>query len=218
MTSPYSLVIFDCDGVLVSTGPVEPDVRDLLLREQGIITDKAALTRDLYGMTNEQIWAFLETTYGIEITPAFAERYISECHTAFETSTTAIDGSPEVVALVRSAGIPFCVASNGPHEQMQVTLRVTGHMPHFEGAIFSAYDVPSPKPAPDLFLHAARTMGFDPAVCAVIEDGPGGVQAGVAAGMQVFQYMGGGMTAAIEHPRVTTFSRMAELPRLLGLG
>jgi len=83
MTSPYSLVIFDCDGVLVSTGPVEPEVRDLLLREQGIITDKAALTRDLYGMTNEQIWAFLEANYGIEITPAFAQRYIRECHAAF---------------------------------------------------------------------------------------------------------------------------------------
>lgn len=217
MTSPFSLVIFDCDGVLVSTGPVEPEVRDRLLREQGVLTDKEALTRDLYGMTNEQIWDFLEANYDITVTPEFAQRYISLCHAAFETATTAIDGVAEVVALVRGAGIPLCVASNGPHEQMQVTLRVTGHLPYFEGAVFSAYDVANAKPAPDLFLHAAKTMGFQPSECAVIEDGPGGVLAGVAAGMTVFQYMGGGMMAAVAHPRVTTFRTMVELPRLLGL-
>jgi HAD superfamily hydrolase (TIGR01509 family) len=205
------------DGVLVHLGPVEPKVRDGLLREQGIITDIEAVTLELHGFTNEQIFAHLETKYGAVITPDFENRYISLCYEEFETSVTVIEGAADVVARLRAANVPICVASNGPHDQMQITLRVTGHMPSFEGAIFSAYDVPLPKPAPDLFLHAAKTMGFAPSRCVVIEDSPGGVRAGVAAGMDVLQFIAHRVTDVVDHPRVRTFNAMSELPGLLGL-
>ena len=92
MSCPYALVIFDCDGVLVHLGPVEPKVRDRLLREQGIVTDIDAVTLELHGFTNEQIFAHLETKYGAVITPEFGHRYISLCYEEFETSVTAIEG------------------------------------------------------------------------------------------------------------------------------
>jgi HAD superfamily hydrolase (TIGR01509 family) len=217
MSCPYDLVIFDCDGVLVHLGNVEPLVRDRLLREQGIVTDIDVVTRELFGFTNEQIFAHLETEYGAVITPDFGERYISLCYQEFETSVYAIDGVADVVARLKASAVPICVASNGPHDQMQITLRVTGHMPYFEGAIFSAYDVPLPEPEPDLFLHAAKTMGFEPARCVVIEDSPGGVRGGVAAGMDVLHFIAHGIPGVVDHPRVRTFSTMRELPLLLGL-
>jgi HAD superfamily hydrolase (TIGR01509 family) len=217
MPCPYELIIFDCDGVLVLTGPVEPRVRDLLLREQGIVTDSEVLSRHLFGMTNEQIYAHLETHYGAVITPEFTSRYTSLCYVEFETSTTAVEGAPEIVALVQAAGIPSCVASNGPHEQMEITLRVTGLTPYFEGRIFSAYDVARPKPEPDLFLHAANVMGVAPEHCIVIEDSVGGVLGGLAAGMDVLQFSAYEMAQVVDHPRVRSFSSMSQLPGLLGL-
>lgn len=77
---------------------------------------------------------------------------------------------------------------------MARTLGLTGLQARFEGRIFSASEVTYGKPAPDLFLHAARRLGADPAGCTVIEDSPYGVQAGVAAGMRVIGY-GSGLVA-----------------------
>jgi beta-phosphoglucomutase-like phosphatase (HAD superfamily) len=88
--------------------------------------------------------------------------------------------------LLEAMHLPFCMASNGQHEKMQVTLSTTGLLHFFEGRIFSAYEVNAWKPDPELFLHAARQFGADPACCAVIEDSLPGVEAGLAAGMQVF--------------------------------
>jgi beta-phosphoglucomutase-like phosphatase (HAD superfamily) len=74
---------------------------------------------------------------------------------------------------------------------MRISLQASGLLPFFEGRMFSAAEVINPKPAPDLFLHAAGTMKTDPAQCVVIEDTPTGVQAAVAAGMKVLGYSNG---------------------------
>jgi beta-phosphoglucomutase-like phosphatase (HAD superfamily) len=78
------------------------------------------------------------------------------------------------------------VASNGPRHKIELVLGLTGLLPWFEQRIFSAYDIGAWKPAPDLFLHAARQMGLAPADCAVVEDSASGIAAGLAAGMRVF--------------------------------
>jgi HAD superfamily hydrolase (TIGR01509 family) len=96
-----------------------------------------------------------------------------------------------------------------------VALRKTGLYRHFgEGRIFSAEDVGRGKPAPDLFLHAARTMGVAAGRCAVVEDSALGVQAARAVGMDVFGYAA--MTPAGKLAGATAlFTSMAELPALL---
>ena len=90
-------------------------------------------------------------------------------------------------------------------------------MPLVKGRIFSAVEVPRPKPAPDLFLHAARTMGVAPVECAVVEDTPTGVRAGIDAGMRVFAYVGGKHTDRTEVARLgaTAFDDMRQLKQLL---
>jgi HAD superfamily hydrolase (TIGR01509 family) len=87
-----------------------------------------------------------------------------------------------------AARVPFCVASSGDHEKMNTTLGITGLLPRFVGRIFSVTQVAHGKPAPDVYLFAARQLGVEPSACVVVEDTPPGVQAGVAAGMTVFGF------------------------------
>jgi beta-phosphoglucomutase-like phosphatase (HAD superfamily) len=71
---------------------------------------------------------------------------------------------------------------------MRLSLGLTGLLPRFDGRIFSATEVDNGKPAPDLFLHAADEMGFDPATTVVVEDTVPGVRGGRAAGMRVLAF------------------------------
>ena len=93
-----------------------------------------------------------------------------------------------VLDALDAARVPFCVASSGDHEKMNTTLGITGLLPRFAGRIFSVTQVARGKPAPDVYLFAARQLGAEPAACVVVEDTPPGVQAGVAAGMTVFGF------------------------------
>ena len=118
-----------------------------------------------------------------------------------------------------AAGLPYGVASNGEHEKMRTTLGKTGLLDRFDGRRFSAVDVGKPKPAPDLFLHAAHSLGFDPARTIVVEDSPLGVQGATAAGMTVIGYA---EIVSAERLRaagaVVTVDRLADVAGLLGVG
>ncbi|HEX5478074.1 MAG TPA: HAD-IA family hydrolase, partial [Burkholderiales bacterium] len=112
---------------------------------------------------------------------------------------------------------PFCVASNGTVGRMRTTLGATGLLPLFEGRLFSSMEVARPKPAPDLFLHAARSMGARAAHCIVVEDTLAGVQAALAAGMKALAYAGGPYAdpAALASAGGRTFTDMESLQELL---
>jgi beta-phosphoglucomutase-like phosphatase (HAD superfamily) len=86
-----------------------------------------------------------------------------------------------------------------------------------DGTLFSAYSVARGKPAPDLFLHAARTMGVEPAGCAVVEDTPSGVRAAVSAGMRALGYAADGDERALSDAGAEVVHSLEDLPRLLGL-
>lgn len=139
----------------------------------------------------------------------FAHRY----RDAFAAELQPVEG---IVDALDRIDIPTCVGSSGTPESIEIKLRLTGLWERFEGRIFSAADVEHGKPAPDLFLHAARTMGAEPATCAVIEDSPFGVQAAHAAGMRVIAYLGGIMPAERLQAADAVFDDMHDLPDLLG--
>jgi HAD superfamily hydrolase (TIGR01509 family) len=135
---------------------------------------------------------------------------------AFDAELTAVDGVAELVDRLVARGMPVCVASSSTHDALAYKLARTGLAPHFDGRVFSVEDVANAKPAPDVFLHAARSLGADPASCAVVEDSPSGVTAGVAAGMAVFAFAGGLTDAeGLAAPGVTVFDEMAQLEGLL---
>ncbi|MEH2001941.1 MAG: HAD-IA family hydrolase [Nostoc sp.] len=88
-------------------------------------------------------------------------------------------------------------------------------VPRFEGRIFSSYEIGSWKPAPDLFLYAAKNMGVQPSFCTVVEDSVLGVRAGVAASMRVLGYTNQSEATLLESFGVTIFDSMCQLPCLV---
>src|SRR5262249_27957089 len=102
--------------------------------------------------------------------------------------STGLAPVPGIADVLSRLTMPFCVASSGDHDKMRTTLGITGLLPRFDGRLFSVTEVPRGKPFPDVFLHAALTMGAAPERTAVVEDTPVGAQAGRAAGMTVFGY------------------------------
>ena len=96
-------------------------------------------------------------------------------------------------ALLARLSVPACVASNSPPERVARSIAAAGLAPHLPAErLFSSALVARPKPAPDIYLHAARTMGAPPGACLVIEDSPTGVRAAVAARMNVLGFLGAG--------------------------
>ena len=125
---------------------------------------------------------------------------------------------PGVVDALDRIDLPTCVASSGSHEKMRLTLGLTGLRERFAGRIFSADEVARGKPAPDLFLHAAASMGAAPERCVVVEDSPAGVTAAVAAGMRALGYAGGGEAEPLRRGGAETFAAMTDLPSLIHPG
>lgn len=161
--------------------------------------------------------ALIEERLGRALAPEWYKAYDHLYEEALATDLLAIDG---VADALEALDLPFCLASNGGHANIRRNLTTTGLRHHFaEDRIFSAADVAVGKPAPDLFLHAARSLGVAPARCVVVEDSPYGVTAARAAGMAAFGYAGG-LTAAhrLAGPGTVVFEDMRELPRLLGVG
>jgi HAD superfamily hydrolase (TIGR01509 family) len=147
---------------------------------------------------------------GTEIDQDFRLRYRREMFAAFEEELEPVPG---VVEALDAIALPACVASSGSHDKIRFTLGHTGLLERFDGRIFSATEVEHGKPAPDLFLHAAASMGWEPAATAVVEDSPAGVEGALAAGMTVFGYARVTPAARLNGARV--FTDMAELPSLL---
>jgi HAD superfamily hydrolase (TIGR01509 family) len=154
-----------------------------------------------------QAWA---AERGATITEEFRLEYRQAMFAAFEEELEPVPG---VVDALDAISLPACVASSGSHEKIRFTLGHTGLLERFDGNIFSAAEVEHGKPAPDLFLHAASSMGWDPAATAVVEDSPAGVAGALAAGMTVFGYAA--VTPAERLDGAQVFTDMAELPGLL---
>ena len=106
---------------------------------------------------------------------------------AVEAGLRAVPGVADAIRSVAASGVATCVASNGPPEAVAQRLKLTGLYSWFEGRLFSASMVARGKPHPDLFLHAAQTLGVPPSQCVVVEDSAPGARAGLAAGMRVLR-------------------------------
>jgi HAD superfamily hydrolase (TIGR01509 family) len=213
MIKPIELVIFDCDGVLVDSEriAVRVDARSLALL--GWPLSEAEIVERFVGRSHADMIAEVEKHLGHQLRDGWEAEQHRLYHQAMEAELTAVGGVMEALDQIQ---LPTCVASSSTHDGLRHTLGLTGLYPRFEGRIYSAAEVAHGKPAPDLFLHAARQMGFDPEVCAVVEDSRYGVQAARAAGMRVFGYCGGLTPAEWLHgPGTVVFDDMRELPALL---
>jgi HAD superfamily hydrolase (TIGR01509 family) len=211
----YDLVIFDNDGVLVDSEPVSNRLLAEYLTELGHPTSYEDSIRDYMGSAMHRVHDLVLERTGKRLPDDFDDVFHARVFAAFERELKPVPGITAVLEKLAADATPYCVASSGSHERIRVGHRTTGLDRWFDDArIFSSQDVGRGKPAPDLFLHAARRMGVEPARCVVVEDSPLGVRAAVAAGMDVL-----GFTAMTPAERLTgagqLFSSMEELPDLL---
>ncbi len=216
MPPNLDLVIFDCDGVLVDTEPVANRVLQRQLEAIGLAMPLDEVIRTFVGRSKADCLVMAEELAGRALPMGFADQWDSAFDAALREQTRPIEG---IVEILRDFPLPYCVASNGEPGRMRLALCAAGLMPMLRGPLFTASEVARPKPAPDLFLHAARTMGATPQCTAVVEDTVTGVRAAVSAGMQVLGYAGADHAdpRALEAAGAHVFSRMAELPALLSL-
>lgn len=180
--TPPELVIFDCDGTLVDSEVVAARAWSEYVATYGVqLTPEDALAR-FRGVSMNWCIAHVAQLRGQALPAHFEQELRTRMGVMLEQHLQPINGALEMVEQLQ---IPFALASNAPHHKIELCLRVTGLLPHFQGRIFSAYDVQRWKPDPALFLFAAERLGVPPARCAVVEDSLPGVQAGLAAGMKV---------------------------------
>lgn len=218
--STIDLVIFDCDGVLVDSEIIAARVEAELLSQAGYTIDAEDLARAYAGLTFKEIMLRIEEESG----QLFQASLIGEAEKMVDrrlaAEVRAIDGAHEAVA---SVTVQRCICSNSGSERLRSMLTKTHLLPFFDGRIFSSLDTPSakPKPAPDVFLHAAEKMGADPKRCFVVEDSVHGVAGAVTAGMRVIGFTGashshlGHADLLTEAGAETTIRRWADFPAVL---
>jgi HAD superfamily hydrolase (TIGR01509 family) len=209
----FDLVIFDCDGVVVDSERIVFEVFGEFIRSLGVDLTEAETRQQFLGRTLAACMAIVEQLTGKPVPAGALERYTADRDRVLRERVQPVDG---IRAVLETLTTPFCIASSGGYDKMGITLGATALMALFEGRLFSATEVAHGKPAPDIFLFAAKQMGANPSRTVVVEDTVNGVRAGCAAGMTVLGYVD--LTPApklIEAGAATTFTHMRELPALL---
>ncbi|MBZ9678194.1 HAD family hydrolase [Mesorhizobium sp. ES1-1] len=218
--APPKLVIFDCDGILVDTENMANKRLADWLNAAGYPKSFEFCRKTYSGRSMASVQKEIETQTEIRLGADFVDRWNAGLPDLFSHGVEEIPFVRDFVEAVRVAGIAYCVATSARISKMHITLGQTGLLPLFEHAMFSSTMVARGKPFPDLFLHAATTMGFAPADCIVIEDSVAGTQAGVAAGMRVFSYHGDAYSDrdGLIQAGGTPFDDMRSLAGLVPLG
>ena len=182
------LVIFDCDGVLIDSEIISARMlMDELARLQ-VRIDLDYVARHFLGRSYPTVMKQIREEFGLDLPEEFEDQYRNRLLDAFERDLKIMPGVTEVMAAL---GVPYCIATSSSPRRARRSLEIV-QLPHLDDIpLFTASMVERGKPAPDLFLHAAKQMGVKPANCLVIEDSLNGVRAALAAGMEIARFTGG---------------------------
>ena len=208
------LIIFDCDGVLIDSEGLSARVLIGALARLGIHVDMDYFCVNFVGRSFPTVARDIREKWKVALPDGFEASYRRELLAVFENELCPTAG---LVELLGRLDTPCCVATSSSPERVSNSLRITGLDRWFDRRVFTASEVKNGKPAPDLFLHAAGTLGVDPARCLVIEDSIPGVKAAIAARMPVLRYTGGTHLRGrrLKHPdTVPIFDRWEMLPAL----
>ena len=214
----FDLIIFDCDGVLVDSEVISCRAHAETLARHGYpITADEVLNRFL-GISDREARQTVERELGRKLPDDFEQEVKRAMLQSYAGELKAISHAGDAIAAI---DLPICVASSGTPEKICHGLTCAGLYGRFAPHIFSATQVSRGKPAPDLFLLAAKEMNTPPARCLVIEDSVPGVTGAAAAGMTVFGFFGGshcreGHAAMLRAAGAAeTFGDMRQLPTLV---
>lgn len=216
---PPRLVIFDCDGVLIDSEPICDRVVAAVLTETGwpIMPDECH--RLFIGMSFYDMQPLVEAKLGRRLGPTWVDDLVTRLTAVLWTGSTAFPGAAEALAAVTAMSLPYRIASNSSHTEMNAKFGCAGLTALVSGRLHSADDVIAAggrgKPAPDIFLAAAAAEGVAPQHCVVIEDSLPGVRGAVAAGMACLGFSPSGDNAALRSAGAVLFHSMFDLPALL---
>lgn len=209
-----SLVIFDCDGVLIDSEGLSGEVLTGALAEIGVYIDHDEFCTRMVGRSFPTVAAEIRATRGVDLPETFEATYRSRLLARFEIELVVTDG---LEAVLDDLDVPWCIATSSSPARVRKSLELTGLSKRF-AHVFTASEVPHGKPAPDLFLHAAAVMATPPSRCLVIEDSLPGVAAAEAAGMRLLRYTGGAHLRGrhLKHgENVVTFEDWRQFPALM---
>jgi HAD superfamily hydrolase (TIGR01509 family) len=180
-------VVFDMDGVLVDTEHLWDEVREQLTTEWGgRYTPEAQ--EAMMGMSSTEWSRYLHETVGLREAPeTINEEVVRRMLARYETELPVIPGAVEAVRRLEASGLRLALASSSNRELIDAVLRRLDLTDCFTVTV-SSEEVARGKPAPDVYLDAARRLGVDPARCAAVEDSASGIRAAHAAGMRVVVY------------------------------
>ena len=192
MAGPYlrkiSLVIFDCDGVLVDSEYLSAQVLVETFAEIGVSIDLPFVYTHFLGHSFSSVAAKFAKLHGTGVRDSFEADYRASLLRRFSTELKPMPG---VIAVLDNLAVPYCVATGSSPLRVTRSLELTGLSARVKDRVFTTSMVTRGKPAPDIFLHVAREMAVPPRECLVIEDSASGVEAAKAAGMVVWQFAGG---------------------------
>ncbi|EDJ9064354.1 6-phosphogluconate phosphatase [Salmonella enterica subsp. arizonae] len=210
--SQIEAVFFDCDGTLVDSEVICSRAYVAMFRQFGITLELTEVFRRFKGIKLYEIIDTISKEHGVALAKAELELvYRAEVARLFDSELEAIAGAN---TLLKSIKTPMCVVSNGPVSKMQHSLGKLGMLHHFPDLLFSGYDIQRWKPDPALMFHAANAMNVNVEQCILVDDSTAGAQSGIAAGMEVFYFCADPHNKPIVHPKVTTFTDLAQLQGL----
>ena len=209
------LIIFDCDGVLVDSEVITGGIMAEDISAHGFSMTAHECLSQFIGMTMADVRENA-ISLGADLPADWVEKIYVKIYERLGKGCPLIAGVPELLDALDAVKLDYCVASNGSLKKMDITLGQNNILARFGPRVYSAQELGTAKPAPDLFWHAAGELSPDR--CVVIEDSLLGMRAARAAGMRCFAYAPEGNEKAMIAEGATPFQRMADLPALLGLG
>lgn len=183
-----ALVIFDCDGVLIDSEIISATALVEELARHGIAIEMSQVLEHFIGHPYAVVAGKIAAIAGVPLPDSFELTYRAQLARRFEAELRPMPGIPDVLDRL---AVPYCAATSSNTERARQSLRAAGLAERFGERVYTISMVARPKPAPDLFLHAASAMGADPEHCLVIEDSDLGIAAAQAAGMMAWQFTGG---------------------------
>lgn len=182
------LAILDCDGVLIDSEVISARMLIEELARLGVHIDMPFVAHHFLGRSYPTVMQTIRQDFGLDLSPDFEAQYRDRLLAAFADRLTIMPG---VTDFLDRLALPVAVATSSSPRRVEASLRQVGLWDRLGPVTFTASLVARGKPAPDLFVHVAAAMRTPPAACLVIEDSLPGLRAGLAAGMQVWHFVGG---------------------------
>lgn len=215
-------IIFDCDGVLVDSEIITTTDFIKHLHDLGYQISIEDAIKKFTGISDKMVYKMISEETGITFTSEQMNHIQNLIHHSLHAKVCAISGISQLLSSLLKTNNKICVASSGTFEKIVQSLTVTDLMTFFSKEnIFSIQHVQKGKPAPDLFLFAAKKMNVDPKDCIVIEDSLAGIEAALAANMSVIGFLGGSHThydwykRKMDAYKIPIAKNSAELSKLL---